>query len=166
MGQTVSGIFQKSYADRDEWGALHAAVEALARRYGRRPRLLVAKLGQDGHDRGAKLIASGFADLGFDVDLGPLFQTPAEVAQQAVDNDVHVLGISSQAAGHVTLVPEVIAELARLGGSDIRVVCGGVIPPDDHPDLRAAGVSVIFGPGTTIVDAAQAVIALLQESPA
>ncbi|WP_020546982.1 cobalamin-dependent protein, partial [Nonomuraea coxensis] len=121
---------------------------------GRRPRILVAKMGQDGHDRGQKVIATAFADLGFDVDVGPLFQTPEEVARQAVEADVHVVGVSSLAAGHLTLVPALREALAGLGADDIMIVVGGVIPPGDHDELRAAGASAIFPPGTVIADAA------------
>ncbi|MBX9449895.1 MAG: cobalamin-dependent protein [Taibaiella sp.] len=121
---------------------------------GRRPRVMIAKMGQDGHDRGAKVIATSFADLGFDVDIGPLFQTPAEAAMQAVENDVHILGVSSLAAGHKTLVPQVIEELKKLGRPDILVVAGGVIPQQDYDFLYQAGVSFIFGPGTVISKAA------------
>jgi methylmalonyl-CoA mutase len=125
---------------------------------GRRPRILVAKMGQDGHDRGAKVIATGFADLGFDVDVGPLFQTPAEVARQAVDADVHVVGVSSQAAGHKTLIPHLVAELKKLGANDMVVVAGGVIPPQDYQFLYDAGCGLIFGPGTRVPIAAQEVV--------
>ena len=128
---------------------------------GRRPRILVAKLGQDGHDRGAKVIATGFADLGFDVDIGPLFQTPEEVAMQAAENDVHIVGISSLAAGHKTLVPAVIEELRKLGRGDILVVAGGVIPPNDYQFLFDAGVVSVFGPGTVIPEAAIELIEIL-----
>ena len=121
---------------------------------GRRPRIMVAKMGQDGHDRGAKVVATSFADLGFDVDMGPLFQTPAEAAKQAVENDVHILGISSLAAGHKTLVPQVITELEKLGRNDILVIAGGVIPQQDYGYLFDAGVSGVFGPGTVITEAA------------
>jgi methylmalonyl-CoA mutase len=124
--------------------------------------MLVVKMGQDGHDRGAKVIATAFADLGFDVDIGPLFQTPAEAARDAVDNDVHVVGVSSQAAGHQTLVPQLIAELRANGAEDVVVVCGGVIPPQDYEPLRAAGVAAIFGPGTNIPAAARQVLDLLR----
>jgi methylmalonyl-CoA mutase len=123
--------------------------------------LLVAKLGQDGHDRGAKVIATAFADMGFDVDIGPLFQTPEEVARQAVENDVHVVGVSSLAAGHKTLVPELVAELKKLGREDILVVCGGVIPMQDYDALYAAGCVAIFGPGTVIPEAANRILKLL-----
>ena len=125
--------------------------------------MLVAKMGQDGHDRGAKVIATAFADLGFDVDVGPLFQTPAEAARDAVDNDVHVVGVSTQAAGHKTLVPQLIEELRKAGAADILVVCGGVIPPQDYEMLTDAGVAAIFGPGTNIPTAARKVLALLGE---
>ena len=125
--------------------------------------MLVVKLGQDGHDRGAKVIATAFADLGFDVDIGPLFQTPEEGARHAVENDVHVVGVSSQAAGHKTLVPQLIDELKKQGAGDVIVVCGGVIPPKDYEELRAAGVSAIFGPGTNIPAAAHEVLGLIRE---
>ena len=141
-----------------EYQAALAEVREYAEREGRRPRLLVAKMGQDGHDRGAKVIASGFSDIGYDVDVGPLFSTPTEVAQQAIDADVHVVGVSSQAAGHKTLIPALISELKRLGGGQIKVICGGVIPPQDYDDLYQAGVSNIFGPGTRITDAARDVL--------
>ncbi|MBM3514056.1 MAG: methylmalonyl-CoA mutase, partial [Alphaproteobacteria bacterium] len=129
-------------------------VKAFAAREGRRPRILVAKIGQDGHDRGQKVIATAFADLGFDVDIGPLFQTPGEVAKQAVENDVHIVGVSSLAAGHLTLVPELKAELAKHKRGDILVVVGGVIPPQDFDALRKAGAAAIFPPGTVIGEAA------------
>jgi methylmalonyl-CoA mutase len=135
----------------DQWEALD----------GRRPRILIAKLGQDGHDRGAKIIATSFADVGFDVDLGPLFQTPQEAAKQAVENDVHILGISSLAAGHKTLVPDTIEALALFGRSDIKVIVGGVIPPADYDFLYQAGVSAIFGPGTKIAHAATTLLQLM-----
>ncbi|HEX5633014.1 MAG TPA: cobalamin-dependent protein, partial [Gemmatimonadales bacterium] len=135
-----------------------AAVERFEKLEGRRPRLLVAKVGQDGHDRGQKVIATAFADLGFDVDIGPLFATPDEVARQAVENDVHVVGVSSLAAGHLTLVPALRAALVQLGRPEIMVVAGGVIPPQDHAALRDAGASLIFGPGTVIPEAAVEVL--------
>jgi methylmalonyl-CoA mutase len=125
--------------------------------------MLVVKMGQDGHDRGAKVIATAFADLGFDVDVGPLFQTPAEAARDAVDNDVHVVGVSSQAAGHKTLVPQLMDELRALGGEDVVVVVGGVIPPQDYDMLRSAGVAAIFGPGTNITAAAGDVLRILAD---
>jgi methylmalonyl-CoA mutase len=139
-------------------------IEAFAEAEGRRPRMLVVKMGQDGHDRGAKVIATAFADIGFDVDVGPLFQTPEEAARQAVEADVHVVGVSSQAAGHKTLVPELVKELAAQDASDVLVVCGGVIPAQDYDELYAAGVSAIYGPGTNIPDAAGEVIALLNKT--
>jgi methylmalonyl-CoA mutase len=135
-------------------------VEEFAEAEGRRPRILVAKMGQDGHDRGQKVIATAFADIGFDVDVGPLFATPGEVARQAVEADVHLIGVSSLAAGHLSLVPALRAELTGLGRPDIMVVVGGVIPPQDYDELRAAGAAAIFGPGTVIADAA---IGLLEQ---
>jgi methylmalonyl-CoA mutase len=131
-----------------------AMVEAFEHADGRRPRILIAKMGQDGHDRGQKVIATAFADLGFDVDIGPLFQTPAEAARQEVENDVHVVGASSLAAGHLTLAPELIAELGKAGRPDIMAVIGGVIPPQDYQALKDAGVAAIFPPGTVIAEAA------------
>ena len=160
--RTIAGVYGDAYEGDEEYAQVRAAVEEFAVDQGRRPRLLVAKMGQDGHDRGAKVIATAFADLGFDVDVGTLFQTPEEVARDAIENDVHLVGVSSQAAGHKTLVPELIAELKKAGGSDILVVCGGVIPASDYEFLRSAGVSAIFGPGTNIPDAAREVLALLR----
>lgn len=159
--QGVLGIYSTEYADMAEWKSMLGRVESFERRVGRRPRVLVAKLGQDGHDRGAKVIASGFADLGFDVDLGALFQTPEEVARAAVDSDVHVVGISTQAAAHVSLVPELCAELERLGAGDILVVCGGIIPKHDQDALKEAGVSLIFEPGAKVLDCAGEILTLL-----
>jgi methylmalonyl-CoA mutase len=130
------------------------ATDRFAQKEGRRPRILVAKVGQDGHDRGQKVIATAFADLGFDVDIGPMFTTPEETAKQAVENDVHVVGVSSLAAGHLTLVPQLRDELAQLGRPDILIVVGGVIPPQDYEALKGAGASFIFGPGTNIPEAA------------
>ena len=132
-------------------------------REGRRPRIMVAKMGQDGHDRGAKVVASGYADLGFDVDIGPLFQTPEETARQAVENDCHVVAMSSLAAGHKTLLPALKGELEKLGRPDIMVVCGGVIPAQDYDDLREQGAAAIFGPGTVIPDSALKILDLLLE---
>ncbi|MEO6029769.1 MAG: cobalamin-dependent protein, partial [Candidatus Binatia bacterium] len=132
---------------------------------GRRPRMLVAKIGQDGHDRGAKVIATAFADLGFDVDVGTLFQTPEEVARQAVENDVHVIGISTQSGGHKTLVPALIEELKKMDAGDIVVTVGGIIPSKDYKMLEAAGVKAIFGPGTQIPKAARRVLSLVAEQP-
>jgi methylmalonyl-CoA mutase len=136
-------------------------ADEFARAEGRRPRILIAKIGQDGHDRGARVIASAFADLGFDVDVGPLFQTPREVARMAVENDVHVLGVSTLAGGHKTLIPELLAELKKLGRDDILVVAGGVIPPRDHAFLRGIGVAGLYGPGTIISVSAQNILAEL-----
>ncbi|MFG0253266.1 MAG: methylmalonyl-CoA mutase family protein, partial [Phycisphaerales bacterium JB038] len=153
--QSIRGVYLGAMGrDRDDVEKVRRAVEAFAQEEGRRPRLLVAKMGQDGHDRGQKVIATAFADLGFDVDIGPLFQTPEESARQAVENDVHVVGVSSLAAGHLTLVPNLVAELKKLGRPDIMVVVGGVIPPDDHEELKRQGASAIFGPGTPIAGAA------------
>lgn len=126
--------------------------------------MLVVKMGQDGHDRGAKVIATAFADLGFDVDVGPMFQTPQEAAQQAIENDVHVVGVSSQAAGHKTLVPQLIAALKTANAEDVLVVCGGVIPPKDYDMLKAEGVAAVFGPGTNIPEAASSVLALIDQA--
>ena len=163
--RTGLGTYGREYADDDTFHALSEKIGAFAAAQGRRPRMLVVKMGQDGHDRGAKVIATGFADLGFDVDVGVLFQTPAEAAADAVDNDVHVIGVSSQAAGHKTLVPQLIEELKANGADDILVVVGGVIPPQDHEFLRSIGVAAIFGPGTNIVDAATEVLDLIATKP-
>jgi methylmalonyl-CoA mutase len=160
--RSVTGIYGGQYQGDEGFTRIQRDIEAFAREEGRRPRMLVVKLGQDGHDRGAKVIATAFADIGFDVDVGPLFQTPEEAARQAVENDVHVVGVSSQAAGHKTLVPALIAALARAGADDILVVCGGVIPHKDYDMLRAAGVSAIFGPGTNIPEAAAEIVSLIQ----
>jgi methylmalonyl-CoA mutase len=161
--RSISGVYGGAYEGDNAFQAIRGDVEAFAKEEGRRPRMLVAKMGQDGHDRGAKVIATAFADLGFDVDIGPLFQTPDEVAKDAIEADVHVVGISSQAAGHMTLVPELIAALKKQGAEDILVVCGGVIPAKDYPFLQKAGVAAIFGPGTNIPDAARKVLALIRD---
>ncbi len=155
---TVHGVYGGEMQQLDSVRAVRARTAEFARARGRRPRLLVAKLGQDGHDRGQKVISTAFADLGFDVDVGPLFQTPEEVARQAVENDVHVVGVSSLAAGHLTLVPALVEELRRLGRGDVLVVVGGVVPPQDHETLHALGVAAIFGPGTVIPEAAAALL--------
>jgi methylmalonyl-CoA mutase len=160
--RSISGVYGSAYEGDDGYREVQREVEAFAADQGRRPRMLVAKMGQDGHDRGAKVIATAFADLGFDVDVGSLFQTPAEVARDAVDNDVHVIGVSSQAAGHSTLVPQLIDELKALGAGDVLVVCGGVIPPKDYEALQAAGVAATFGPGTNVLEAAANVLRLIQ----
>lgn len=156
--RSVSGIYSANFNDADEIDAVKQMAEDFRENEGRRPRILIAKMGQDGHDRGAKVIATAFADLGFDVDISPLFQTPAETALQAVENDVHVVGVSSLAAGHMTLVPSLKEELAKLGREDILIVVGGVIPAQDYAFLRENGASAIFGPGTVIPVAAQKVI--------
>lgn len=152
--KTIGGVYSSEYGDGGEIAAVRRRVEAFERREGRRPRVLVAKMGQDGHDRGAKVVATAFADLGFDVDVGPLFQTPEETARQAVENDVHVVGISSLAAGHKTLVPQLVAELTRLGREDVVVAVGGVIPAQDYAFLREQGAAAVFGPGTQLPRAA------------
>jgi methylmalonyl-CoA mutase len=159
--RSVAGVYGALYEGDEGFRRIQREVEAFARGEGRRPRMLVVKLGQDGHDRGAKVIATAFADIGFDVDVGPLFQTPDEAARQAVENDVHVVGVSSQAAGHRTLVPELIAALKGAGADDILVVCGGVIPPQDYEFLMQAGVAAIYGPGTNIPLAASEILSLI-----
>jgi methylmalonyl-CoA mutase len=159
----VIGIYGGQYQDDEGFRRIQREIDAFAREEGRRPRMLVVKLGQDGHDRGAKVIATAFADIGFDVDIGPLFQTPEEAARQAVENDVHVVGVSSQAAAHKTLVPALVAALKADGAGDILVVCGGVIPPQDYDFLRQAGVAGIFGPGTNIPAAAAETLSLIRQ---
>jgi methylmalonyl-CoA mutase len=159
--RSVSGVYGAHYDGDAGFEQIRRDVESFAEAEGRRPRMMVVKLGQDGHDRGAKVIATAFADIGFDVDVGPLFQTPEEAARQAIENDVHVVGVSSQAAGHKTLVPALIKALADQGAGEIMVVCGGVIPPQDYPALRAAGVAAIYGPGTNIPKAAAEILAIL-----
>jgi len=161
--RSVSGVYGGAYRDDAMFRGIRADTDRFAAEEGRRPRILVAKLGQDGHDRGAKVIATAFADLGFDVDIGPLFQTSEEAARQAIENDVHVVGISSQAAGHKTLVPAVRKALDAQGASDILIICGGVIPPQDYDFLKAHGVSAIYGPGTNIPDAAAEVLSLIRK---
>ncbi|MFD4433431.1 cobalamin-dependent protein, partial [Nocardia sp. NPDC058497] len=152
--RTLSGVYRDEAGKASNIGAAIALVEEFAEAEGRRPRILVAKMGQDGHDRGQKVIATAFADLGMDVDVGPLFQTPEEVARQAADNDVHIVGVSSLAAGHLTLVPALRQALADVGRPDIMVIVGGVIPPGDFDELYEAGAAAIFPPGTVIADAA------------
>jgi methylmalonyl-CoA mutase len=156
--RSVSGIYSSNFSNQQEMQIVKDMTVDFMENEGRRPRILIAKMGQDGHDRGAKVIATAFADLGFDVDIGPLFQTPAETAQQAAENDVHVIGVSSLAAGHMTLVPDLAAELKKVGREDILIVVGGVIPAQDYEFLRNNGASAIFGPGTVIPVAAQKVI--------
>ena len=160
---SISGVYRSAYADDGDFAAIQQEVEEFARSEGRRPRLLVCKLGQDGHDRGSKAIATAFADIGFDVDIGPLFQTPEEAVREAIENDVHVIGISSQAAGHKTLVPKVIEGLKQEDAEDIIVICGGVIPPQDYDELLGYGVSAIYGPGTNILLAASDVLGVIRE---
>jgi methylmalonyl-CoA mutase len=160
--RAVSGVYGGQYQDDEGFRRVQSEIEGFAREEGRRPRMLVAKLGQDGHDRGAKIIATAFADIGFDVDIGPLFQTPEEAARQAVENDVHIIGVSTHAAGHKTLVPALIEALKREGAADILVVCGGVIPPKDYVFLKKAGVSAIYGPGTNIPAAAAEILLLIR----
>ncbi|MEL6549202.1 MAG: methylmalonyl-CoA mutase [Pseudomonadota bacterium] len=164
--KTLAGVYGSAYEGDEGFEKIQKAVEGFAEDEGRRPRMLVVKMGQDGHDRGAKVIATAFADIGFDVDVGPLFQTPEEAAQDAIDNDVHVVGISSQAAGHKTLAPKLIEALKAQDASDIIVVCGGVIPQQDYDYLKSSGVAAIFGPGTNIPDAAQDVLKLIREARA
>ena len=159
--RTITGVYAATMTNNTDFKMARQQADEFAELEGRRPRILVAKLGQDGHDRGARIIATAFADLGFDVDIGPLFQTPAEAARQAVENDVHILGISSLAAGHKTLVPQTIAELEKLGRSDILVVVGGVIPQQDYDFLKTAGAAAIFGPGTVVARAAQELLKIL-----
>ena len=160
--RSVSGVYGAAYEGDEDFERIQREVDAFAEEAGRRPRMLVVKLGQDGHDRGAKVIASAFADIGFDVDVGPLFQTPEEAARQAVENDVHVIGVSSQAAGHKTLVPQMIEALRKAGAGDIIVVCGGVIPPQDYDFLLNAGVAAIYGPGTVIPYAAREIVRIVR----
>ena len=159
----LSGVYGAAWEDDEQFKTIQREVEAFANDEGRRPRMLVVKLGQDGHDRGSHVIATAFADIGFDVDIGPLFQTPAEAARQAIENDVHIVGVSSQVAGHKTLVPQVVEALREQGAGDIIVVCGGVIPPQDFDMLKAAGVAAIYGPGTHIPRAAREVLHLIRD---
>ena len=164
--RSVSGVYGAAYEGDEGFKKIQEEVSAFAAEEGRRPRILVVKMGQDGHDRGAKVIATSFADIGFDVDIGPLFQTPDEAARQAVENDVHVIGVSSQAAGHKTLVPQLVEELRKQGAGDILVVCGGVIPPQDYDYLYKAGAAAIYGPGTNIPKAASDILAILRKQKA
>jgi methylmalonyl-CoA mutase len=161
--RTISGVYGGAYAEDEDFQRIRKEVEAFAQDEGRRPRILVAKLGQDGHDRGAKVIATAFADLGFDVDIGALFQTPEEAAREAIENDVHVIGVSSQAAGHKTLVPQLIDALAAQGARDIVVVVGGVIPASDYDFLKSKGVAAVFGPGSNIPRAASEILSLVRQ---
>lgn len=157
-GETIKGVYESVYQGNEDYEAVKHAVVEFAEEEGRRPRMLVVKMGQDGHDRGAKVVATAFADLGFDVDVGALFSTPDEAAKQAIENDVHVIGVSSLAAGHNTLIPQLVSELENSGAGDIMVVAGGVIPEKDYAFLKESGVSAIFGPGTNIPEAALEVL--------
>ncbi|HNM04988.1 MAG TPA: methylmalonyl-CoA mutase family protein, partial [Leptospiraceae bacterium] len=161
--RTISGVYSSLNENNADFTAVKTRVEEFAKKKGRRPRMIVAKMGQDGHDRGAKVISTSFADMGFDVDVAPLFQTPAEVAKQAVENDVHIIGVSSQAAGHKTLIPELIGILKKEKAEDILIVAGGVIPHQDYDFLYKSGVAAIFGPGTVITQAAAKVMDLLEK---
>jgi methylmalonyl-CoA mutase len=158
----ISGVYASYNQDNSGFAMVQDEIIAFEQKHGRRPRIMVAKLGQDGHDRGAHVIATGFADAGFDVDLGPLFQTPEEAARQAIESDVHVIGVSSQAAGHKTLIPLLIDSLKQQGAGDIIVIAGGVIPPKDYDELYASGVKAIFGPGTNVTEAAMKVVQLIE----
>jgi len=159
--RTISGAYSSEYKADNEFEEARAMARRFAEKEGRQPRIMIAKIGQDGHDRGAKVVSTGYADIGFDVDIGPLFQTPAEAARQAVENDVHVLGVSSLAAGHKTLIPQVMDELRKLGREDILVIAGGVIPPQDYKFLYDTGVAAIFGPGTSVARAARQILEIL-----
>ena len=161
--KSVSGVYSQVAMEDTDFTKARQLTDKFEDKEGRRPRIMVAKMGQDGHDRGAKVIATSFADIGFDVDIGPLFQTPEEAAKQAVENDVHIIGISSLAAGHKTLVPQVIEALEKYGREDIMVIVGGVIPEQDYDFLWNAGVAGIFGPGTKISKAAQDILNVLLE---
>lgn len=161
--KTVSGVYGAAFDGDQDFVSIQEEVEKFAAAEGRRPRMLVVKLGQDGHDRGSKVIATAFADLGFDVDIGPLFQTPEEAAQDAVDADVHVIGVSSLAAGHKTLVPQLVSALKDAGADEILIICGGVIPEQDYSELYDAGAAAIFGPGTNIPEAAKEILALIRQ---
>jgi len=163
-GGVMSGAYGSHFEGDQAFDELRVRVLDFLSKHGRRPRLLVAKIGQDGHDRGQKVVATGLTDLGFDIDLGPLFSTPEEVARQAIENDVHAIGVSTQAGAHLTLLPALVEELKSRGSGDIRVVCGGVIPPQDRDALSAAGVALVFGPGSRVVDIATALLELLESS--
>jgi methylmalonyl-CoA mutase len=161
--RSISGVYAKEFGNDSNMDTVQKLVKQFETAEGRRPRIMIAKMGQDGHDRGAKVVATAYADLGFDVDIGPLFQTPEETARQAVENDVHIVAMSSLAAGHKTLLPSLVAELKKLGREDIMVVCGGVIPAQDYEFLLANGASAIFGPGTVIPESARKILELLLE---
>ncbi len=157
-------MYSKEIKNDESFEKAKQLADAFAKSEGRRPRIMIAKMGQDGHDRGAKVVATGYADVGFDVDIGPLFQTPAEAAKQAVENDVHILGVSSLAAGHKTLVPQVIEELKKYGREDIMVIVGGVIPAQDYQYLFDSGAVAVFGPGTKISEAAIKILEILMDA--
>jgi methylmalonyl-CoA mutase len=159
--RTISGVYSSETKQDADYQLACALTAEFAKKHGRQPRIMIAKMGQDGHDRGAKVVATGYADCGFDVDMGPLFQTPAEAARQAVENDVNVLGVSSLAAGHKTLIPQVIEELKKLGREDITVIAGGVIPPQDYDFLYKQGVAAIFGPGSPVSKSAAEIVRIL-----
>jgi len=162
--RSISGVYSAESGDDAEFKKAKELCAQFAKMQGRQPRIMIAKMGQDGHDRGAKVVSTGYADLGFDVDIGPLFQTPAEAAKQAVENDVHVLGVSSLAAGHKTLIPQVMEELKKLGREDIMVIAGGVIPAQDYDFLYKSGVVAIFGPGTPVSKAGRKILEILIEA--
>ena len=164
MIRSISGVYSSESGADEQFKKACELADQFAELEGRRPRIMIAKMGQDGHDRGEKVVATGYADMGFDVDIGPLFQTPAESAKQAVENDVHILGVSSLAAGHKTLVPQVIKELKKLGREDIMVIVGGVIPPQDYDFLYKAGAIAIFGPGTVISESGIKMLEILIDS--
>ena len=162
--RTIEGVYKSEIKGEDEFKKAQELAKKFSEMEGRQPRIMIAKMGQDGHDRGAKVVATGYADIGFDVDMGPLFQTPEESAKQAVENDVHVIGVSSLAAGHKTLVPAIIEELKKLGRDDIMVICGGVIPAQDYQYLYDAGAVAIFGPGTSVSAAGKKILEILIEA--
>ena len=163
MIRTISGVYSSESKNDADFAKACELCEKFAKKEGRQPRIMIAKMGQDGHDRGAKVVATGYADCGFDVDMGPLFQTPAEAAREAVENDVHAVGVSSLAAGHKTLIPQLMDELKKLGREDIVVFAGGVIPPQDYDFLYKAGVAAIFGPGTPVAKAACQILDILMD---
>ncbi len=162
--RSISGVYSQESGQDETFAEACDMAREFASKQGRQPRIMIAKMGQDGHDRGAKVVSTGYADMGFDVDIGPLFQTPAEAAKQAVENDVHILGVSSLAGGHKTLIPQVIEELKRLDREDIMVIAGGVIPAQDYQYLYDAGVTAIFGPGTKISRAGKEILKVLLET--
>jgi methylmalonyl-CoA mutase len=162
--QCISGVYASEYGDNSVIDTLRKRCQDFAEKEGRRPRILLTKMGQDGHDRGVKVVATAYADIGFDVDISPMFQTPEEAAKMAIENDVHMVGVSSLVAGHKTLVPQLIAALKAGGGEDIKVVVGGVIPPGDYEFLFAAGAVGVFGPGTSITDSANQTLNVLEKN--